>query len=142
MFIKYLLPFFHSFLLFIPSTILHLLKIILFFLFHDSILLSNNNNIFDNLDSSHFKSFLEHTEKDIGKFTVLKISSLLPHFDSIGHKILHANNEFVVQVLANPNISDSFNKDLILSAIKLAQHGDDFGSQLLQMYYDIVDYSL
>ena len=142
MFIKYLLPFFSFFSIVHSFNNPSPIENHSFFPFHDSILLSNNNNIFDNLDSSHFKSFIEHTEKDIGKFTVLKISSLLPHFDSIGHKILHANNEFVVQVLANPNISDSFKKDLILSAIKLAQHGDDFGSQLLQMYYDIVDYSL
>tara|TARA_Y100000816_G_scaffold77983_1_gene52963 strand:+ start:4948 stop:5376 length:429 start_codon:yes stop_codon:yes gene_type:complete len=142
MFIKYLFPFFSFFSIVHSFNNPSPIENHSFFPFHDSILLSNNNNIFDNLDSSHFKSFLEHTEKDIGKFTVLKISSLLPHFDSIGHKILHANNEFVVQVLANPHISDSFKKDLILNAIKLAQHGDDFGSQLLQMYYDIVDYSL
>lgn len=142
MFIKYLFPLFsffpiiHSFAN--PSHI----ENHSFFPFQESILLSNNNNFFDNIDSSHFKSFIENTEKDIGKFTVLKISSLLPHFDSIGHKILHANNEFVVQVLANPHISHSFKKDIILTAIKLAQSGDDFGSKLLQMYYDIVDYSL
>jgi len=31
---------------------------------------------------------------------------------------------------------------LILTSIKMAQYGDDFGSYLLQMYYDIVDKSL
>lgn len=141
MFIKFIFPFFSFFSIVHSFTNPSPIENNSFFPFHDSILLSKNN-IFDNLDSSHFKSFLEHTEKDIGKFTVLKISSFLPNFDTIGHNILHANNEFVVQVLANPHISDSFKKDLILTAIKLAQHGDDFGSQLLQMYYNIVDYSL
>ncbi len=141
MFIKFLFPFFSFFSIVHSFTNPSPIENNSFFPFHDSILLCKNN-IFDNLDSSHFKSFLEHTEKDIGKFTVLKISSFLPNFDTIGHNILHANNEFVVQVLANPHISESFKKDLILTAIKLAQHGDDFGSQLLQMYYDIVDYSL
>ena len=40
------------------------------------------------------------------------------------------------------NLPDIVKKDLILFSIKMAQHGDDFGSVLLQMYYDIVNNSL
>ena len=31
---------------------------------------------------------------------------------------------------------------LILSSIKLAQYGDDMGSKLLTLYYNLVDYCL
>ena len=48
--------------------------------------------------------FIELKEKAIGKSIVLKVSSLLPHFDGIGHKVLHANNEFISWML-NSNTS-------------------------------------
>ena len=72
----------------------------------------------------------------------MKVSGFLPHFDSIGHKILHANNEFVSKILLDTSLPDIVKKDLILFSIKMAQHGDDFGSVLLQLYYDIVNNSL
>ena len=82
-------------------------------------------------------------EKELGKALVLKISSLLPHFDGIGHKVLHANNEFISSMLNTPhNIPDEVRKEIILLSIRFAQYGDNFGSFLLQLYYDIVDKSL
>ena len=92
------------------------------------------NNKFQILDFFHI---LDNKENGIN--IVKTISSLLPHVDSIGHKVLHANNEFINSVLAMDTISDSLKKDIILFSIKLAQHGDDMGSVLLQYYYDLVD---
>ena len=99
------------------------------------------NLLTDNIDN--INTFLQMKEKELGKALVLKISSLLPHFDGIGHKVLHANNEFISSMLNTPhNIPDEVRKDIILLSIKFAQYGDNFGSFLLQLYYDIVDKSL
>ena len=72
------------------------------------------------------------------KKIVINISSFLPKVDTIGHKVLHANNEFIVRILAENHITDEMKKAIILFSIKIAQHGDNFGSFLLQVYYDIV----
>lgn len=85
---------------------------------------------------------LDEQQRIIGKKIVIEISSLLPHFDGIGHQVLHANNEFISYILSLPDISDEVKKEIILLSIKFAQYGDNFGSYLLQMYYDIVDKSL
>ena len=87
-------------------------------------------------------NFIDDSKKIIGKETVMKISSFLPHFDQIGHNVLHANNEFISYILTLNNVPDELKKDIILTSIKFAQYGDNFGSYLLQMYYDIVSYSL
>ena len=97
----------------------------------------NNNDIFEGL-----KTAIALKEKAIGKYVVMKVSAFLPSFDSIGHKILHANNEFVSKILLDQHLPHELKKDLILFSIKMAQNGDDFGSYLLQMYYDIVNNSL
>lgn len=77
-----------------------------------------------------------------GVFIVRKISSMLPHVDSIGHNVLHANNEFISTIFENDNIPYDQKKNIILISIKLAQFGDDLGSHLLQLYYDIVNHFL
>ena len=77
--------------------------------------------------------------KQNGVNIVKSISSLLPHVDSIGHKVLHANNEFINSVLLMDTLSDDLKKSIILFSIKMAQYGDDMGSELLQIYYDLVD---
>lgn len=95
------------------------------------------------INMDNINHFIELKEKEIGKSIVLKVSSLLPHFDGIGHKVLHANNEFISWMLNSHHyINDELKKDIILLSIKFAQHGDNFGSMLLQLYYDIVDKSL
>ena len=78
----------------------------------------------------------------LGQAVVRYVSSYLPKVDSIGHNILHANNEFISDVLNNHMLSPQLQKSIILSSIKLAQMGDDMGSHMLQWYYNIVDYSL
>ena len=78
----------------------------------------------------------------LGQAVVRYVSSYLPKVDSIGHNILHANNEFISDVLNNHMLSPQLQKSIILASIKLAQMGDDMGSHMLQWYYNIVDYSL
>ncbi len=86
-------------------------------------------------------NFLDITvqEKYIGRIVVEKISALLPHVDSIGHNILHANNEFINYILEHDLFNDATKKSIILGSIRLAQYGDDAGSHLLQLYYNIVE---
>jgi len=104
--------------------------------------IDTHNCLINNFDFDHLKAIIEMKEKEIGKHIVIKISSFLPHFDGIGHKVLHANNEFISYILSLENMTDGLKKEIILFSIRLAQMGDDFGSKLLQMYYDIVDKSL
>tara|TARA_A100001015_G_scaffold321633_1_gene453591 strand:+ start:5308 stop:5826 length:519 start_codon:yes stop_codon:yes gene_type:complete len=82
---------------------------------------------------------IEILNQNMGKETVKLISSALPNVDSIGHQILHANNIYINDILNNPKIPHELQKELILVSIKLAQYGDDMGSNLLQLYYDIVE---
>jgi len=105
--------------------------------FLESVDIDNKNKLLEGI-----KTGIALKEKAIGKYVVMKVSALLPNFDSIGHKILHANNEFVSKILLDTKLPDELKKDLILFSIKMAQNGDDFGSYLLQMYYDIVNNSL
>lgn len=85
--------------------------------------------------------FLDITIKDkyLGKIIVETISAQLPNVDSIGHNVLRANNEFINTILNNPNLSEPVKKMIVLASIKLAIMGDNMGSTLLQLYYDIVD---
>ena len=85
-----------------------------------------------------YNCYPQTLENDVVKL----ISAGLPRVDSIGHKILHANDIYINNILNNPNIPHDLQKTLILTSIKLAQYGDDMGSQLLQTYYNIVDFSL
>lgn len=78
-------------------------------------------------------------DKYLGKIIVEEISELLPKVDSIGHNILHANNEFINYILNDTNLSEMIKKNIVLGSIKLAILGDNMGSVLLQLYYDIVD---
>ena len=105
--------------------------------FLESVDLDNSNDFLEGI-----KTAIALKEKAIGKYVVMKVSAFLPNFDTIGHKILHANNEFVSKILLDTNLPHEIKKDLILFSIKMAQNGDDFGSYLLQMYYDIVNNSL
>ena len=77
--------------------------------------------------------------KNLGRLIVEISSSYLPKVDTIGHKILHANNEFITYILNLHNFPDNIKKDIVLWSIKLAQYGDNAGSHMLQMYYDLVN---
>ena len=78
-------------------------------------------------------------DKDLGRFIVEQTSSLLPHVDTIGHKVLHANNEFITYILNLHTLPDNIKKDIVLFSIRLAQYGDNAGAHMLQFYYDLVD---
>ena len=86
--------------------------------------------------------FKLNLRNEIGKKAVKIISSALPHIDSIGHNILHANNIYINNILNNNFVPHPIQKELILFSIKLAQMGDNYGSDLLQFYYFLVDKSL
>ena len=92
-----------------------------------------------NENHNHVFSELSHKT---GNEIVKLISAGLPHVDSIGHNILHANDIYINNILNNPNIPHELQKMLILTSIKLAQYGDDMGSNLLTLYYNLVDYCL
>ena len=96
--------------------------------------------IFPN-NGNGFPFHLSHgIQKKCGENLVITVSSLLPNVDHIGHDVLHANNEFIVDILAlDENIPHDVKKQIILLSIKLAQYGDDMGSVILQNYYDFVD---
>ena len=70
---------------------------------------------------------------------MLSVSSGLPKFDTVGHKILSANHDFIVNILDNGHLSGPMKKSIILASIKLAQMGDDAGSHILQQYYNLVE---
>ena len=103
----------------------------------------NNIKLLNNEDSYSILDTLLHTKlyngKESGRFIVEQISSLLPKVDSIGHNVLHANNEFINYILEHNIFNDFTKKNIILLSIKMAQMGDNFGSDLLQLYYNIVD---
>jgi hypothetical protein len=103
-----------------------------------------NNNIKLGMREEIFLSFdklldTEMNNKQLGRIIVEQISSMLPKVDSIGHNILHANNEFINYILEHNLFDDATKKSIILASIRLAQYGDDAGSQILQLYYDIVE---
>ena len=86
-----------------------------------------------------FLDKIELLDQTVGKETVKFVSAALPHVDQIGHQILHANNIYINDILNNPSIPHDIQKQLILISIKLAQYGDDMGSELLKLYYSLVE---
>lgn len=86
------------------------------------------------------KKNIRNHNKAVGYFIIKSISSFLPYADTIGHKVLHADNEFInfVMNLDDSKIPHELKGKIILSSIKMAQKGDEFGSHMLQWYYDIV----
>jgi hypothetical protein len=129
----------------------------------EKLILNKNHEIYKNYDKlGNFKKYFEpnlfseidkhHTinlnhlssefKQNFGDCMVKQLSASLPHVDSIGHKILHANNLFINDILNNPYLNHDMQKTIILSSIKLAQYGDNMGSSLLELYYNIVDYFL
>uniref|UniRef100_A0A6C0KL87 Uncharacterized protein n=1 Tax=viral metagenome TaxID=1070528 RepID=A0A6C0KL87_9ZZZZ len=110
---------------------------------HLSYFMSNAMIIPKNMEHSlTFFPFSEHTKQEMGKHIVLKMSELLPKFDTVGHDILSSNHAFIQDVLDNDLLSHETKKSIILFSIKLAQYGDDMGSHILQQYYNIVESSL
>ena len=98
-------------------------------------------NLFSTIHDFNKDDVVDFSHK-AGNEVVKIISAGLPNVDSIGHRILHANDVYINSILNNDNIPHEVQKMLILSSIKLAQYGDDMGSKLLTLYYNLVDYCL
>lgn len=82
-------------------------------------------------------------KKQCGVLVVKVVSSLLPHIEQIGHRILSVNNHLIQQIM-DMDESKLSHKDkgrIITSLIHIAQWGDNAGSRMLQMYLDIVESS-
>lgn len=91
----------------------------------------------------HRETIHQNTKKHnqaVGYMIVKAISSLLPHVDTIGHRVLHADNEFIHYILNmdDAKIPHKWKTRIILFSIRMAQKGDEAGSHMLQWYYDIV----
>ena len=101
-------------------------------------------NLFSSIDyvKDNYDNIKPEIPEYLGKQAVKTISAVLPHVDSIGHNILHANDVYINSILNNDAIPHDVQKNLILASIKLAQMGDDWGSHLLTEYYNLVDYFL
>ena len=102
-------------------------------------------NLFSEVEKHHtidLQHLSSEFKQNIGNEVVKQLSAGLPHVDSIGHNILHANNVFINDILNNPYLNHDLQKMIILTSIKLAQSGDNIGSSLLELYYNIVDYFL
>ena len=75
-------------------------------------------NLFSTVhDFNHnYKDFVVDLSHKTGNEVVKLISAGLPHVDSIGHKILHANDIYINNILNNPNIPHELQKTLILTS--------------------------
>lgn len=109
-----------------------------------SILLSTHDStVIDKIHQNDVLSQLGHLQHEIHheiNYTIVKIiSSLLPYVDTIGHKVLHMDDQIINYFINLDTISPELKKKIILSIIQISQDGDHFGAQVLQMYYDIVE---
>ena len=99
--------------------------------FHNNDICNHIHNINDNM-IHHFKTVYS---PEIVKFS----SGLLPAMDSVAHHVLKANENFISFVLSADKIPDHIKKDLVLFSISSAQHGDQMGSHILDLYYHLVE---
>ena len=88
-----------------------------------------------NNDLHHKANDIGH---EIGYMMVKWISAILPHVDTIGHKVLHMDDEIINYFLNLDSLSPELKKQIILGIIHISQQGDHIGAQMLQLYYDIV----
>jgi len=87
----------------------------------------------------HEHDYLQHFDESVKKNVILTVSSNLPNFDSVGHNILSANYNFIYYILHNEYLTHDMKKLIILDSIKLSQMGDNIGSNILQLYYNLVE---
>lgn len=110
---------------------------------------SNNNNNLNGLTENKYAIFdlydkiiPEDKKSEFGEALVKASTSWLPKADSIGHIILHKNEQFINIIFNNNLLSPELKKFLILNTIDLARNGDDMGSQILTFYHALVDHVL
>lgn len=82
---------------------------------------------------------MDHFVHQTGYAVVKIVSSILPHVDTIGHRVLHMDDVVINYFINLDNLSPELKKHIILSIIQISQNGDHFGAQMLQLYYDIVN---
>ena len=80
-----------------------------------------------------------HIKNNYGEKIVRSTTSFLPMADSVGHKILAANDVIITSILNDKHLDYSFKKKIILTIIDISRHGDDMGSAILKGYHDLVD---
>ena len=106
------------------------------------------NVVHHNFNPIHFTSDLYDTiipnenKQALGEFIVKETTSILPKADYIGTLILNANDQLISDLFENPHISIDFKKPIILKLISIAIHGEEVGSQMMHLYYDLVDHVL
>lgn len=86
---------------------------------------------------------VKNHKKQCGILVVKVVSSLLPHIEQIGHRILSVNNHLIQQIMDmdESKLSHKDKGKIITSLIHMAQWGDNAGSRMLQIYLDIVETS-
>lgn len=99
--------------------------------------LPNKQNIILNYNIDNLLS--PEIKEKTSKFIVKSLSDTLPQFDSISHIVLNTNSKIITDVLQNDFIDPQIKKYIILFTIKMTQEGDNMGSRILELYYNIVD---
>ena len=87
-------------------------------------------------------AFNPNIPPNIAKQIVKTTSGLLPNADSIGHNVLHGNKVMIDYLLDHNEIAMQYKKPFILFLIETARMGDDTGSHILDIYYNIVNHML
>lgn len=82
--------------------------------------------------------FIHNVAVSSVKFT----SGLLPAADSIGHNVLHANEQLISKLLDIDAIPKDIKRELILNVIRAARKGDETGGMILENYERLVDFLL
>ncbi len=77
---------------------------------------------------------------DVAVSSVKFTSGLLPAADSIGHNVLHANEQLISKVLDIDSIPQNIKKELIITAIRTARKGDETGGMILENYEKLIDF--
>ena len=124
------------------------LILIILCLFSNSSFVQSSYNLKYKLPKKHnilllnynINDFLSPEIKEMAsKLVVKSLSDTLPQFDSISHIVLNTNSKLITYVLENDLIDPQLKKYFILFTIKMTQEGDNMGSQILELYYKIVD---
>lgn len=98
----------------------------------------NVNNDLSNILHNK-EDFINYIGHEMGYSVVKVISALLPHVDSIAHKVLHMDDVLINQILNLSLISPELKKNIILFIVHISQEGDNIGGYMLQLYYDIIN---
>ena len=98
--------------------------------------------IFSLLLISFSNAFNPNIPPNVAKQIVKTTSGILPNADSIGHNVLHGNKLIIDYLLDHNEIAMQYKKPFILFLIETARMGDDAGSRILDIYYNLVNHML